>query len=129
MFTPEENRIIQGYVQQKVTQGASLSDIKLDIATTYDWDEEKVKAIAREISEQELVFLAQQKAIKEKRKKTILVAFAYFLAGVLFIAVSVYFMLSKSDIAYNKYLPYIVMIGGVYMLVKSGNKLRKKNTH
>ncbi len=95
-----------------------LSEIREELKVKHGLDADEIKAFAKEVSERELTELHHKKSGLAKITTSIYYSLFFILFAIVVIGFSIYAIGLKNETVFGKTLPWIVLFGGVLLVIK-----------
>ncbi|WP_027418872.1 hypothetical protein [Crocinitomix catalasitica] len=119
-------QLIDDYLAKKINGEIDLTTIKTELKEVHLLDEDKVSEIVKIIADEEILALQNGAVPNNFKILSRLTPYLFIGVGIMFIAVAIYFLIEKRELGLNKFLPYIIILGGVYMIWKYLRRLLGK---
>ena len=123
--------IIHHYAEKKVSGEMDLSAIKADIQEIHSFSDEELKALMTAIQDKEFEFLSNQQHPLSRIFQSNWVSLFFFLFALLAFIFSIYILWtsagqSEKNTPLQTYLPWVILLGALFLMLKHGLNLRKK---
>ena len=123
--------IISDFARKKATGELSLSEIKHELKTNHNFSEEEFQLIISAIQDKEFDLVTNQASTLSKIGQSQGIALFFLIFALVATIVSILTIWKNSEIEINmtpiqKYLPWIILIGSVFLIMKHGQRLFKK---
>ncbi len=117
-MSPEE--LITYYFDKKSKKELTKAEIKSELEKEHGFDSDTIKSIMIEISNRELYELENQKSPIERFLSSIGVSYFFLIFGIVVIIVSIFILQTDITSELNKILPWVLILGALFMLFKHG---------
>lgn len=115
MITEE---LIDFYAEKKRTGLMDLSAIKLDLEKQHNLSKEESKLIASQIADRELELINNKPSLLRKITTSKYYSMLFVVLGVVVIIFSILAIQKNVQTTFGKTLPWIVLIGGFFLIIK-----------
>lgn len=117
------NEAIPYFFEKKRTGELSKEQIKGILATEYQFSSDEIKTVLTGITNLELDELNAKKNPTENVLNSIYFSWFFLIFGVIAISVSVFFLYAETTSPLSKYMPWIMIVGGLFILYKHARKI------
>lgn len=108
-------------------QRMSREEIRNELREIFAFSDDEIKLIFREISELELVQLDPRFAGSPGRKERIGYSYFFFLLGLVAFGYSIYTLQKDQPTPLIQMLPYVMILGALFLMAKHGKRILNRN--
>lgn len=105
----------------------SREEIRNELREIHAFSDEEIKFIFREISELELAQLDPNFAGSSRRKERIGYSYFFFVLGLVALGYSIYTLQKEPSTPLIQMLPYVMILGALFLMAKHGKRILNRN--
>lgn len=119
--------LIEYYLEQKIKGAMDLSLIKKELREKHNYSKEDALKITTEIGDRELEELNNHPSLLHAFVSSRYYSIIFIVFGIVTIVFSIFAIQKNVPTVFGKTLPYIVLVGGFFMVFKHISIIRKNN--
>ncbi len=115
------------FLEKKRSNELNKSEIKQVLTDKHQFSIEEVNEIVREISSHELEDIQRQKSPIVTLLDSIYFSYFFLLFGLTVITVSIFLPSKDAKTELSRWLPIVMIVGGVFVIFKHGSRIYHRN--
>lgn len=108
-------------------ESMSREEIRNELREIHTFSDDEIKLIFREISELELAQLDPNFAGSSGRKERIGYSYFFFVLGLVALSYSIYTLQKEPTTPLIQMLPYVMILGALFLMAKHGKRILNRN--